>query len=131
MLLLRRGGRGQRRGGGSGGRGLGGVGGRGAAGRRLGLTGGRAGRRTGQVEAPDPGRDGRVEGQLPHPHRRGGAGGDGQRRRGGELPAQAGRFVVHVLGASVVLVGGEEELQGSDQRGRREERHEVRGHQPF
>lgn len=97
------------------------MGGRGAAGRRLRLG---AARRTGQVQAPHPGRDRRVEGQLPHAHRRGGAGGDGQRRRGGELPAEAGRFVVGVLGASVVLVGGEEQLQRPEQR-RRAERHEV------
>lgn len=115
LLLLWGAGGGQRRGGGGGSRGLGGVGGRGAAGRRLGL----AGRGTGQVEAPDPGRDRRVEGELPRPHRGGGAGGDGQRRRRGELPAEAGRFVVHVLGASVVLVGGEEQLQGPGRRRRR------------
>lgn len=118
LLLWGAGGR-RWRGGGGGSWGLRGVGGRGAAGRRLGLADSRARRGTGQVEAPGPGRDRRVEGELPRPHRGGGARGDGQRRRGRELPAEAGRFVIHVLGASVVLVGGEKQLQGPGRKGRR------------
>lgn len=94
--------------------GLRGLGGGGAAGGGLGVVDGRVGQRAGQVEAAHPASDWGVERELPRPDRGGGAGGDGERRWGGELPAQSRGFVVHVLGASVVLIGGKKELQGPE-----------------
>lgn len=93
---------------------LGGLGRGGAAGGGLGVVDGRVGQRAGQVEAAHPAGDWGVERELPRPDRGGGAGGDGERRWGGELPAQSRGFVVHVLGASVVLIGGKKELQGPE-----------------
>lgn len=69
----------------------------------------------GQVEATHPGSDGGVEGELPCADRGGGAGGDGQRRRRGELAAETRRFVVYVIPTSVILVGGKEQLQGPEE----------------
>lgn len=44
-------------------------------------------------------------------NRGGGAGGDGERRRRGELATETGRFVVEVLASPRPLVGGKEQLQ--------------------
>lgn len=86
----RGGGGGRRRSGGWGG-GLGCVGGRWTTSSGLGgivvEVGVGVGDRAGQVEAPRPSCDGRMEGELPRSNRGGGAGGDGERRRGGELAA--------------------------------------------
>lgn len=92
------------------------MGRRGAAGRRLGrvVVDGGPGQRAGQVEAPDPGCDRGVEGQLPCSDGGGGAGLDGQRRRGGELAAETRRFVIDVLATSIILIGGKKQLQGPE-----------------
>lgn len=108
---------------------------------RCGATGGRLGnimveaevrQRAGQIEAPDSGRDGGVEGEFPCLHRGGGARWDRQRRWRGKLPAQTRRFVVHVAISSVVLIGGKEQLQGPEQEKIKTQNHhfraEVKGH---
>lgn len=69
------------------------------------------GQRTGQIKAPDSGRDRGVEGQLSSSDGGGGPGWDGQRRWRGELAAETRRFVIHVVHASVILIGGKKQLQ--------------------
>lgn len=57
-----------------------------------------------------------MEGELSGSDWGGGAGRDGEGRWRGELAAEARRFVVRVLATPVVLIGGEEQLQGPEKR---------------
>lgn len=127
-------------------RGLGEAGGARGGGRRGGEAGGRpsrAGRRRGdggavaggggvggggggggrQVQDSHFPADRGAEGELAAVDGGGGARGDGERRRRGELAAEPRGFVVQGVGRPRALVGGEEELQRPerDQRGERQE----------
>lgn len=57
-----------------------------------------------------------MEGKLSGSDRGGGAGRDGEGRWRGELAAEARGFVIRVLATPVVLIGGEEQLQGPERR---------------